>query len=341
MRDKTLLFASIPQEFMKLLIVILNYKTTALAIDCLRSLAAERLLELGGRVTLVDNASGDNAPELLRRAIAENGWAAWVDLLANPRNLGFTGGNNCAIEPALSGPDAPEYVLLLNSDTVVQPGAISALLDFMHRTPAAGIASSCLLAPTGERQASAFRFPGVLSEFDLALRLGPVSKLLQRWQVVMPMPEQPCRADWVPGASMILRSKMLHEVGLLDEGYFTYFEDLDLCWRAHAKNWQTWYVPQSRVVHLAGAASGISSGNRKRRPEYWHQARRRFLLLQYGPRRAVAIDLACLLGTALWRIRRWLQRKPDTDPPHLLHDTWINSVMVKGFEIPDVVPPSG
>jgi hypothetical protein len=305
----------------------------------LRSLAAEQLLSLGARVTLVDNASGGNAPGLLARAIDANAWGSWVELLANERNLGFTGGNNCAIRPVLASNPVPDYVLLLNSDTVVQPGAIRALLEFMDATPQAGIASSLLLSAAGEEQASAFRFPSLYSEFDLALRLGVVSKLLRRWQVVVPLPKLPCRADWVPGASMILRTAMLQEIGLLDEGYFTYFEDLDLCWRANEKGWQTWFVPASRVIHLEGAASGITSTNRKRRPEYWHQARRRFLLLRYGPWRALAIDMATLLGTVLWRVRRRLQGKPDTDPPHLLRDTFVQSVLVKGFRIPEVAAP--
>ncbi len=324
---------------MKLIIVILNYKTTELAIACLQSLATEALPEQRARVVLVDNASGDSAGMMLTQAIAANGWGTWVELVLNERNLGFTGGNNCAVQPLLHGPQAPAYFLLLNSDTVVQPGAVRALLDFMDNNPRAGIASSQLLSPEGITQASAFRFPSVCSELDLALRFGPVSRLLTRWQVVLPLPAQPCQGDWVPGASMILRTAMLQDVGLLDEGYFTYFEDLDLGWRARQRGWEVWYVPQSRVIHFEGAASGITASNRKRRPRYWHDARRRFYLKNYGPWRTLAVDTVSIIGTAFWRLRRWLQRKPDTDPPHLLLDTLLNSVIVRGFKVPYVQAP--
>jgi N-acetylglucosaminyl-diphospho-decaprenol L-rhamnosyltransferase len=326
---------------MKLLIVILNYKTAALAIDCLASLATEPLAERGCQVVLVDNASGGETEATLAGAIAEHDWSSWVRLLVNTVNLGFTGGNNCVVRPALAAADPPEFVLLLNSDTVVQPGAIGALIDFMDSHPRAGIGSSQLLSPEGAILSSAFRFPGLASELDLALRLGPVSKLLSRWRVVLPLPAGPCQADWVPGASMILRAALLREIGLLDEAFFTYFEDVDVCWRARRNGWEVWYIPASRVMHIEGASSGIAPSSRKRRPAYWFQARRRYFLKNYGPWRSAAIDAAVILGTASWRLRRYLQRKPDTDPAHLLSDCITHSVFVAGFEPPEVTPPSG
>jgi GT2 family glycosyltransferase len=260
-------------------------------------------------------------------------------VVASPENLGFTGGNNKVMRSALSAAARPEYFLLLNSDTVVEPGALGALVGFMEARPAAGIAGSALLSAEGALQASPFRFQGIASELDRGLQLGLVSRLLRGWAVVMPPQPQACSVDWVSGASMILRRAMVEEVGLLDEGLFTYFDDVDLCLRARRAGWETWYVPESRVVHLEGASSGISRRELRRRPAYWFQARRRFFLKHHGPVYTALADAAFLAGAAIHRLRRVLQRKPDTDPPHFLQDAARHSVYGAGFALADVQRP--
>ena len=138
---------------------------------------------------------------------------------------------------------------------------------------------------------------------------------------------------------MILRRTMLEQIGLLDQGLFTYFEDVDLCLRAHRAGWETWYVPESRVVHLEGGSSGVSDREVRRRPAYWFQARRRFFLKNYGPMYAALSDAAFIAGFASWRLRRRLQRKPDTDPPHMLADALRHSVFRAGFSVDEVEKP--
>lgn len=323
---------------MELLTVVLNYKTAALTVDCLRALEPQVAGRPGWRVAVLDNASGDGGLEAIREAVAANGWRGWASVEGSPVNLGFTGGNNLLIRAALASADPPSYVLLLNSDTRAEPGALAALVDFMEAHPRAGIGGSTLLSPAGEVQASPFRFGGIAAELDRGLRLGVVSRLLAPWAVVMPTPPAACAVDWVSGASMILRRSMLDEVGLLDEGLFTYYDDVDLCLRARRAGWETWFVPESRVVHLEGASSGVTVQAR-RRPAYLLQARRRFLLKNFGKAHAAAADAAFILGCAAWRLRRRLQRKPDTDPPHLLADAIRHSVFRAGFAIEPVPRP--
>lgn len=324
---------------MKLLVAILNFRTTDLTIDCLRSLEPEVVRTPGIRVAVLENGSGqEDAFPRLQRAIADHGWGAWAAVTASEANLGFTGGNNLIVRRALASADPPEYVLLLNSDTRVEPRALGALVDHLDRTPAAGIAGSTLLSAEGEVQASPFRFGSIAAELDRGLRLGAVSRLLSRWAVVMPTPPAACAVDWVSGASMILRRTMLEEIGLLDEGLFTYFDDLDLCLRARRAGWETWFVPESRVIHLEGASSGIAD-HVKRRPAYWFQARRRFLLKNYGRAYAALADAAFIGGFAAWRVRRRLQGKPDVDPPHMLADAFHHSVFRAGFALNEVRRP--
>lgn len=320
-----------------LTIVILNYQATQVTLDCLHSLSVcPTVLNGRAQVVIWENGTGPDAVSTLRDAIEGHGWGDWVELRTSPRNLGFTGGNNRVIEEALRSSHPPDYFLLLNSDTLVTDETFTTLLEFMERHPKAGIAGSRLLTETGATQCSPFRFPGIASEFEQGVKLGYISRLLSRWRVAMPTPEEETPVDWVSGACMLLRRTLLEQIGCLDEGFFTYFEDLDLCKRAHDHGWEVWYVPQSRVVHLEGASSQITQRLRKRRPAFWFHARRRYFLKHAGPLKAALIDAAYIAGLTLWQVRRLIQRKPDTDPPHLWRDFIANSVFFQGFRITDV-----
>jgi N-acetylglucosaminyl-diphospho-decaprenol L-rhamnosyltransferase len=322
---------------MKLFVVVVCYRVPDLTIDCLRSLSRELERVPGARVGVCENGTGGDAPERLARAIEENGWSSWCELTVVYPNRGFTGGNNLVVRPLLESADPPEYVLLLNADTIVLERALEALVQFMDDHPEAGIAGSQLLSPSGEVQASPFRFQNALSELDRGLRLGIVSKLLSSGNPVQTTTAN--RADWVSGASMILRRSMLDQIGLLDEGLYTYFDDIDICLRAQRAAWETWYVPQSRIIHIEGASTGLNGRELKRRPAYWFEARRRFFLKNYGGLHTALADGAFLCGCATWRLRRWIQRKRDTDPPHLLADAFRHSVFCSGFELRNVRNP--
>ena len=327
---------------MKLLVVIVCYKVVDLTIACLRSLEEEVCGLPGTRVAVCENGTGGDAEARLRKAIEVNGWGSWVELSAIFPNRGFTGGNNHVLRQALAADDPPEYVLLLNADTVVQAGALRALADFMEGHPQTGIAGSQLVSPEGGVLASPFRFMGIGSELDRGLRLGIVTRLLSKHTVVPPTPDGNAKVDWVSGCSMIIRRKVLEEVGLLDEGLYTYFDDIDYCVNAKRRGWETWYVPGSRVVHLEGASTGINWQERRpgRRPKYWFQARRRFFLRNYGAVYTALCDLAFVCGFALWRMRRILQRKEDRDPPGLLWDSIRESVFLVGFRVREVENPA-
>jgi N-acetylglucosaminyl-diphospho-decaprenol L-rhamnosyltransferase len=326
---------------MKLLVVIVSYRVTDLTIDCLRSLTAEIGRVKGARVALCENGTGGDAADRLRQAIDENGWNSWVDLTVIYPNRGFTGGNNAVIRPALESDDPPEYVLLLNSDTLVKEHALDSLIAFMESHPKAGIAGSQLLHADETVGPCAFRFPGIATELDRGLRLGVVSSLLSHWTRMLPPEAEACRVEWVPGCSMILRRTALDQIGLLDEGLFTYFDDPDICLRAHRAGWEIWFVPESRVIHFGGASTGVTDRTKNiRMPAYCYQARRRYFLKHYGAWYTMLVDAAFILGFAAWRVRRLLERKPDTDRPHTLFDSIRHSVFCAGFTVPVVENPA-
>lgn len=320
---------------MKLLIVIVNYRTADLTVDCLRSLAEELKSLDATRVVITDNQSGDDSPTRIQQAIEDNHWDGWATLMPLKNNGGFAYGNNEAIRSSLQSDVPPDLVLLLNPDTIVRPGAITTLIDFMREHPDAGIAGSRLEDPDATPQRSAFRFHSIRSELDDGLRLGFISKLLRHKNVAPPVRDDTHRTDWVAGASMMVRREVFDAVGLMDEGYFMYYEEVDFCLRAHRAGWPCWYVPDSHVVHLVGQASGVTVQNTrpKRRPDYWFDSRRRYFLKNHGRFYTALADAVWALAFATFRFRRFIQRKPDTDPPRLLYDFLRHSVVMKGAKV--------
>jgi N-acetylglucosaminyl-diphospho-decaprenol L-rhamnosyltransferase len=315
---------------MSLLIVVVNYKTAAYTRKCLRALEPEVAGLPGSRVVVVDNASGDGAE--LDAAIRENGWEDWVSLDVAEANGGQAYGWNRPIRRALGSDEAPAYVLLLDPDTEVRPGALRTLVGFLETHPDVGIAGCGFENLDGSDWPLAFRFFSIASELDDGLRLGLVSRLLKNQVLARTMAQDvEARVDWVSGACMMVRRAVFEDVGLTDEGYFAYFEETDFCLRAHRAGWPIWYVPQSRVMHIRGQSTGIAAPDRKpgRRPAYWFESRRRYFLKNHGLFYALAADLAFGLGYSLFRVRRAIQRKPDTDPPHFLRDFWAHSVLFR------------
>ena len=308
----------------RVLVVIVNYRTPELAVDCLASLQAE-VADLGGaRVVVVDNASDDGSVETIGRAIADRGWSRWARLLPLESNGGFAAGNNAAIAPALAGrdPPPPDYVAILNPDTVVLPGALQALVSFMEAHPDVGIAGSRLEDQDGTQQHSRFRFHSVWSELDSGLKLGLVTRLLRNHIVPIDLVDDDRASDWVAGASMMVRRQVFEDIGLFDTGYFLYFEEADFCLNARRAGWLCWYVNGSRVMHYAGRSTGVTStiGPRARRPRYWFASRHRYFRKNHGWLYALCADAAFCSGFIVWRVRRVLQGKPDNDPPHMLWD---------------------
>lgn len=316
------------------LVVILNYRTPDLTIDCLKSLVDEARDLPSLRVVVTDNDSGDGSNEKISEEIAREKWT-WAGFIPLARNGGFAFGNNFPIRQALESKTLPPYILLLNPDTIVRPGAIRALLEFMEQHLDVGIAGSRLEDVDGTPQYSAFRFHTLWSEFDHGFRLGFATQLLSKWVVAPPISDIACPTDWVAGASMIIRREVIEQVGLMDEGYFMYYEEMDFCLQAFRSNWECWYVPESRVIHLVGQSSGVTNKNSKarRRPRYVFDSRRRYFLKNYSSFHLIAADCLWLVGFSVWRLRRLLQRKPDEDPPYLLWDFLRNSFLFRGFNL--------
>lgn len=301
-------------------VAIVSYKSAGLTIDCLRSIEPERSTPgVRVRAIVLDNASGDATA--IGEAIAANSWSSWVTLIQARRNGGFAYGNNLAIQEAC-GERPADYVYLLNPDTVLRPGAIGALTRFLEDHVEVGIAGSSFENLDGTDWPIAFKFPSMLSELEGGLQLGLATRLLQRWAVPVQMGKVDQSIDWVPGASMMIRRSVIDKIGGFDEGYFLYFEETDFCLRAKRAGFSTWYVPESRVMHIAGQSTKVTERGTapKRLPPYWFESRRRYFVTAYGVRYALAADIIALAAHTLGACKRVLLRRTDDGVPHFIPD---------------------
>jgi len=291
-----------PQQRRRYAVVIVHYKTPGMLKDCLATLLPELDPALD-EVVIVDNASGDES--LRDIALLANSSKA-VTLLAHPKNVGFAGGNNVGIRHVLESGGA-DYWILLNADTLVRPGAIATLRRFLDQYPDAACVGPRLEYANGTPQLSAFGDPTPISELVRGSNIGFLSRLLKRWEVYGVISQTPCRADWVAGACVMLRDEVIQRVGLLDDRYFMYFEEVDYFRRARKLGFQTWYEPAAHVIHLVGGSSGVTTNwSAKRLPSYWFESRHRYFRKHFGYLGMIAADAAWLIGHLLMRLRRLL-----------------------------------
>ena len=305
-------------EDYRLAVVILNYKTPKLVEDCLATLRDQ--LEPGRDVAIVvDNKSGDGSDDVIEAAIAEHGWNGWARLVRSEVNGGFSAGNNVGIRSVRA-----EFYLLLNSDTLVRPGAIAELLRAAEANESAGLIGPRLEWPDSEPQNSCFRDMNLFSELIAGAQSGPITKLFARRDVTMGVFDGPMRADWVSFACVLIRRAVVDRIGLMDEGFFMYFEDAEYCRRARRAGFGVLYWPGAHVVHLRGGSSPVKSAAaaRKRLPAYFYASRSRYFSGAGGRVYLVLVNTAWTLGWFVALVRRIVQGRRIGTPERALRDNW-------------------
>jgi GT2 family glycosyltransferase len=319
-----------------LLTVILNWRTPELTLKAAE--AALREMEgIAGEITIVDNDSRDGSFEKLSAAVRDAGWDR-VRVIQAGRNGGYGAGNNAGIRAGLAGGGKPDYVYILNSDAFPDPGAIAVLLDYLEGRPAVGFAGSYIHGPDGTPHGTAFRFPSIWSELEGAARLGPLTRLLARHVVPLPIPEGTREVDWLAGASLMMRRSVLDSVGLFDERFFLYFEETDLCRRARLAGWPTVYLRASEVTHIGSASTGMKAWTRT--PRYWFDSRLHYFVKNHGPAYAAAATLARLLGGLICRARALIERRPTGDPPRFMRDLVLHAASTQWPRPAPAGPPA-
>ncbi len=225
-------------------VVIVNYNTCDLLDACLQSLRPDRLRT---EVIVVDNGSSDGSKEMVRSRHKN------VRLIENATNRGFAAANNLGISQS-SG----TYVLLLNSDTTVTQGALEDTVRFMEEKNLKGIVGCRLLNPDGTLQPSLRSFPSILnvaSESFFLYKLFPRSRVFGKYYMSYYDYAESSAVDWVMGAFFMIHRDVLNTVGMLDEQFFMFGEELDFCYRARQAGFPTWYFSGATVFHHWGGSS--------------------------------------------------------------------------------------
>ena len=298
-------------------VVIVSWNVSDLLDRCLASLAAS---SHPLRIVVVDNASQDNTAAMLRERHPE------ATVIANAANRGFTAANNQGLralglrldragesppgetarddaeeDRSEAGDPAPQQVLLLNPDTEVAPDVVAQLLDCLAAHPRAAMAGPALFYGDGSPQPSRRRFPTVLTALLESTPIGwrwPGLSPTRRYLMADVSDDHEQRVDWITGAAMLLRREALEAAAGLDEGYFMYAEELDLCRRLADLGWETWFCPAARVLHHEGRSSEQVSGLRHR---IFQRSRVRYVAVHHGRLSGQVVRLGILAqyGAAL------------------------------------------
>ncbi|MCP1309726.1 glycosyltransferase family 2 protein [Paenibacillus tyrfis] len=232
---------------MDLSIIILNYNTRELTLNCLKSIYLSET-SFTYEVILVDNHSVDDSVEAIRANFP------MVHLVCNDVNLGYSKGNNQGMSLAKG-----RYVLLLNSDTVVQPDTLHTMTQFMDEHASIGAAGCKVVLPDGSLDKACRRgFPTPSASFYYAFgfsKLFPGNPKYNQYQLSHLDPNQDYPVDCLVGAFMIVRKEAIDQVGMLDEQFFMYGEDIDWCYRIKQGGWDIHYYPYTQIIHYKGASS--------------------------------------------------------------------------------------
>jgi len=301
-------------------IIIINYRTPKLLTDCLNTLLPE-LGNVDARIVIIDNHSGDESPVIINKWLTEHDTESKVLFIQSKTNAGFAAGNNLGIKTL----DA-NYYLLLNSDTLVRKGAIQTILDTMKHHPKAGLISPRLEWPNGEGQESCFRFHKPLSEFMGAAQTGFIDRLLNRSIVALPVQLKIAHPEWTSFACVLIRCEVFQQIGLLDEGYFMYYEDAEFCHRVYKSGWQIVHNPDARVVHLRGGSSPVKRNTqlKKRLPSYYYESRARYFYQIYGFGGLTLANLFWWLGRLISKSRQIFGRCDKAVSEKKWLDIWTN-----------------
>lgn len=230
---------------MDLSILIVNYNTRELTLDALRSVYRSQT-NYTFEVILIDNHSTDGSVEAIKEEFPQ------VKIIENQENVGFAKANNQGIRRA-----AGRYILLLNSDTIIQPATLEIMLRFMDQHPNIGASGCKVVLPDGSLDKACRRgFPTPSASFYYAFglaKLFPHVPKFNQYQLSYLDPDDDYPVDCLVGAFMLVRREVIDHVGMLDEDFFMYGEDVDWCYRIKKAGWEIYYYPKTSIIHYKGA----------------------------------------------------------------------------------------
>lgn len=279
----------------KVVVIIVNWNTGRLLSRCLNALSLLPEKDLIEKVYVIDNSSTDGSIAEARHTVSD--WPS-VSFITLDKNIGFAAANNLAINMAQKEELGDCHVWLLNPDTEVKPGALKNSVTVLENNPQAGIVGPKLLNTDGSLQPSVRSFPTLpifILFFTKLNRIFSNSGIWKKYMLQGHNYHVLQAVDQVMGASFLIRNEALKEVGLLDEGYWVWFEEVDYCKRASNKGWQTWYTPEAQVIHHGGASFSQLVGWQRTKP--WIKSSLRYAHKHLG--NAARLILLTLVPLAL------------------------------------------
>jgi N-acetylglucosaminyl-diphospho-decaprenol L-rhamnosyltransferase len=304
-----------------LAVIVINFRTPELTINCLKSLS-EEIINLNACVVLIDNNSADGSIDKIEQFIDSMGSRYEILICRSPVNGGFSAGNNLGI-PAVRA----DYYLLTNSDTLIRKDALHILLDTAKNNDKIGLLAPRLEWPDTSPQESCFKYHTPLSELIGSAKTGFITKLFKNKVVPQPVSDTSKNYDWVSFASVLVNAKVFEDIELMDEGYFMYFEDVEFCHRAKQSGWEIMYEPSAHVVHLRGGSSPLKAQAklRKRLPCYFYESRTRYFFQLYGRSGLLLANLLWTLGWIISSLRSKVSASYTSDTSEKQwRDIWIN-----------------
>lgn len=302
----------------RLSVIIVNYKTPDLVLNCVRSLE-NQIDHIRDHVFIVDNNSGNDDVVNITNALRQYNLSNLVTIIPSHHNKGFSAGNNIGITYSTA-----QYYLLTNSDTLLRPDAISNLLSAAALYPDAGIISPRLEWPDGTPQVSCFRFHTPVSELINSAGTGVITRLLKGYDVPLDITNVASYPDWTSFACVLIKHAVIEKIGLLDENYFMYYEDVDYCRRAKNAGFEIVNWPFAHVVHLQGMSSDVNilHKNNKRLPAYYYQSRARYFTKNYGKRGFIVSNICWITGRIISLFRKVIFGSCRQLPEYQHFDIW-------------------
>jgi GT2 family glycosyltransferase len=275
-------------------VIIVSFNTQDLLRNCIKSVY-EIIRNLSYEIIVVDNASKDGSPEMIEEEFKD------VKLRKNTQNMGFARGNNQGMKVA-SG----EYLLLLNSDTILKEGAVETLVKFMDEHPRAAAVGPKVLNFDGSLQSKGFCFPSVLLSLIILFRVPKVlsqEKLMKWFSKYYWDEDEVRRVDWISGCCLLMKRNAIEEIGPLCEEFFMYYEDEEWCYRAKKSKFEVWYVPTAEVRHKS------QSSPLKDRFDIGNMSAKKYYEKTVGSYKGIVIAIIYIGSSMIKLIRHSIQSK--------------------------------
>lgn len=266
----------------KLSVVVLSYNTINITTHCIESLYEYSPITRGLEIVVVDNASCDGSADFIHGRFPD------IKLIRNSTNRGFAAGCNQGIRSSMG-----DFILLLNSDAALIDQSLDILIDFMGRNPDVGICGGLMLSDDGTPQPSCHIFPSYTNLlFSKNWLLNPLSFFKKRFEKYREIPARNTDVDAVSGGFFLIRREALSNIGLMDERFFFYVEDIDISRRIKKAGWRVVIIPKAKVYHVGGASAKL----RPSRTYAWHHISLFKYFMKYYP---YLLPLNLLLGLGL------------------------------------------